>query len=68
MTESIGDREASHAKEASDVGQRVVEHLYKLSQVDSEWSIRHPRGFTWWAWKALKPELSRAAPHPAFSG
>jgi hypothetical protein len=32
-----------------DLGQRVVETLYQWSKIDAEWSVWHPRGFTWWA-------------------
>jgi hypothetical protein len=32
----------------SDVGIEAINKIYKLWQVDEAWSIREPRGFTWW--------------------
>jgi hypothetical protein len=32
-----------------DVGERLVERLYSMSQVDDKWSMRTNRGFSWWA-------------------
>jgi hypothetical protein len=35
---------------AMNVGEQVVDWLYSTQlQVDDEWSIRTPTGFTWWA-------------------
>lgn len=35
----------------TDVGLDAVEYLFKALQVDEEWSIRRPRGFTWWSYR-----------------
>jgi hypothetical protein len=32
----------------TDVGIAAVEHMYKLWQIDEEWSVRDSRSFTWW--------------------
>jgi hypothetical protein len=32
-----------------DVGTRVVEFVHRQLQVDAEWCVSGPRGFTWWA-------------------
>ncbi len=39
----------AHRPAVTDAGQRAVERLYQLSNTDATWSVRHPRGFTWWA-------------------
>jgi hypothetical protein len=31
-----------------DVGISAVEHVFKKMGIDREWSVREPRGFTWW--------------------
>jgi hypothetical protein len=33
----------------TDVGLKAIQFLYSLLQIDDEWSVREPRGFTWWA-------------------
>jgi hypothetical protein len=33
----------------ADLGNRVLDRLYKLSQIDAEWSVRTEHGFSWWA-------------------
>jgi hypothetical protein len=35
---------------AIDVGLEVVEKIFQTLQVDEEWAVRRPRGFTWWAY------------------
>lgn len=32
----------------SDLGQEFVDSLYERMKIDDEWSVREPRGFTWW--------------------
>lgn len=34
-----------------DVGLEAVERIFNLLQVDEDWSIRRPRGFTWWSYR-----------------
>jgi len=34
-----------------DVGLTVVDRLYESLMVNTEWSIRGPRGFTWWSYR-----------------
>lgn len=34
-----------------DVGLFMIDELYKRLMVDAEWSIRGPRGFTWWSYR-----------------
>ena len=31
-----------------DVGTKAVQFVFELMRIDAEWSIREPRGFTWW--------------------
>jgi hypothetical protein len=31
-----------------DLGLQTVEFVYRTMGIDDEWSIREPRGFTWW--------------------
>jgi hypothetical protein len=33
----------------TDVGLEAIQFLYSLLRIDDEWSVREPRGFTWWA-------------------
>ena len=33
-----------------DVGLEAVSKIFQTLQVDEEWAIRRPRGFTWWAY------------------
>lgn len=33
---------------ARDLGDGLVEHAYHVMQIDDEWAVREPRGFTWW--------------------
>jgi hypothetical protein len=33
----------------TDVGLEAIHFLYSLLRIDDEWSVREPRGFTWWA-------------------
>jgi hypothetical protein len=33
----------------ADLGDRVLDRLYNLSQIDAEWSVRTEHGFSWWA-------------------
>lgn len=35
----------------SDLGPKVVAYVYKTLQVDERWSVREPRGFTWWGYR-----------------
>ena len=42
-----GDRPAEWDV-AHDAGLQVVEFVYRTMRIDEEWSIREPRGFTWW--------------------
>lgn len=35
---------------ASDVGLDAVEKISQTLQIDAEWSVRRPRGFTWWSY------------------
>ena len=32
-----------------DAGEELVDHLFKEMQIDEDWAVRRPRGFTWWA-------------------
>lgn len=34
-----------------DAGIAVIAALYEQLQVDAEWSVRGPRGFTWWSYR-----------------
>ena len=36
---------------AEDVGLQAVEGIFHMLQIDDEWSIRRPRGFTWWSYR-----------------
>jgi hypothetical protein len=38
-------------QDEQDPGLRAVESLHKLMLIDEEWSVRRPRGFTWWAYR-----------------
>jgi len=31
-----------------DLGRAAVERAYREMQIDAQWSVREPRGFTWW--------------------
>lgn len=33
----------------ADLGERVLDRLYNLSQIDAKWSVRTEHGFSWWA-------------------
>lgn len=33
----------------ADLGQILIDTVYERMEVDAEWSVREPRGFTWWA-------------------
>ena len=33
---------------AHDPGLQAIEFIYRKMRIDDEWSIREPRGFTWW--------------------
>jgi hypothetical protein len=33
----------------TDVALEAIQFLYSLLRIDDEWSVREPRGFTWWA-------------------
>lgn len=35
----------------ADVGLQAVNAIFDMLQVDAEWSIRRPRGFTWWSYR-----------------
>ena len=35
----------------TDVGLDAVENLYQALQIDEEWAVRRPRGFTWWSYR-----------------
>lgn len=35
---------------ASDVGLEAVEQIFQTLKIDPEWSVRRPRGFTWWSY------------------
>jgi len=35
----------------SDVGLQAVDRIFSMLQIDEEWSIRRPRGFTWWPYR-----------------
>jgi hypothetical protein len=34
-----------------DVGLEAIDRIFDMLQVDAEWSIRRPRGFTWWSYR-----------------
>lgn len=34
-----------------DVGTEVVDAIYKQLSVEDDWSVRRPRGFTWWSYR-----------------
>lgn len=36
---------------SSDVGLRLISELYQRLFIDDEWSVRRPRGFTWWSYR-----------------
>lgn len=31
-----------------DLGRKIVKEIYDAMMIDAEWSVREPRGFTWW--------------------
>lgn len=35
----------------TDVGLQAVDRIFDILQVDEEWSVRRPRGFTWWSYR-----------------
>ena len=35
-------------QEATDVGPVLIDHVFSSMRIDPEWSVREPRGFTWW--------------------
>jgi len=35
----------------NDVGQQAIDRIFKILQIDEEWSIRRPWGFTWWSYR-----------------
>jgi hypothetical protein len=45
------DRRMKRTVEARDVGLEAVEAIFNLLQIDEEWSVRRPRGFTWWSYR-----------------
>jgi hypothetical protein len=53
---------------SDDPGLAVVRFIYEQLRVDSEWSVREGRGFTWWGWRvaqrvrAEKPRGAAGAP------
>jgi hypothetical protein len=34
-----------------DVGLEAIDRIFDTLQIDEEWSIRRPRGFTWWSYR-----------------
>ncbi len=36
---------------SKDVGLEAVDRIFDMLQIDEEWSIRRPRGFTWWSYR-----------------
>jgi len=36
---------------SNDVGLQAIDKLFDKLQIDAAWSIRRPRGFTWWSYK-----------------
>lgn len=34
--------------QAEDLGVDVIRHVYRVMQIDEKWSVKQPRGFTWW--------------------
>ena len=35
----------------NDIGIQAVDGLFKALMIDEEWSVREPRGFTWWSYR-----------------
>ena len=35
----------------TDVGLQAIDRIFKILQIDEEWSIRRPRGFSWWSYR-----------------
>ncbi len=51
-TPGLGDerpRGGAEIKPELDPGLAAVRYLYDNSRVDAQWSVRHDRGYTWWA-------------------
>lgn len=36
---------------SDDVGTYVVDQIYRRLMIDAQWSLRGPRGFTWWSYR-----------------
>lgn len=36
---------------SSDVGLQAIQKLFEILQIDEQWSVRRPRGFTWWSYR-----------------
>lgn len=34
-----------------DVGLEAIARIFDMLQIDEEWSVRRPRGFTWWSYR-----------------
>lgn len=34
-----------------DVGLEAIDRIFDMLQIDDEWSVRRPRGFTWWSYR-----------------
>ena len=45
---------------SQDVGLQVVDRIYESLMVEAQWSLRGPRGFTWWSYTDW-PNTSRPA-------
>jgi hypothetical protein len=35
----------------SDIGLQAIDRIFDMLQVDEAWSVRRPRGFTWWSYR-----------------
>ena len=45
------NRRTSKKGRDKDVGLEAVEAIFNVLQIDEEWSVRRPRGFTWWSYR-----------------
>ena len=34
-----------------DVGLEAIDRIFDMLQIDEQWSVRRPRGFTWWSYR-----------------
>jgi len=51
----------------NDAGLKAVDLLFQQMMIDDEWSIRRPRGFTWWGYR-LAQHVEAGEPRPAADG